>query len=120
MYDAKLMLIDSAAAVEDNVTGDAVDFRGEDHKVLHYRIIIPEVADDTTATIKIQESADGTTWVDLITPPAYSAAADTVVHARSRLRYRRATITKAGTGVANFDCGKVKMGVVPAGTHRDW
>lgn len=120
MFDKKLMLLDPSADVTATGTGTGVDFHGEDHYDLEYRIVIPKAAANTTLTVKIQESDDNDTYTDLIIMPAYSTAKVAHFHARSKKRYRRAIWTVGGTGASNADFGKVKIGVVPAGTHRDW
>lgn len=40
MFDNMLMLLDSSADVTSNVTGQAIDFHGEDTKELYYRIVV--------------------------------------------------------------------------------
>lgn len=117
MFDAKLMLIDSASNVTAAVTGSALDFKGEDMAQLVYRILVPAAAANTSMTVTIQESDNGTDWVDLVKSEAITAAGQKHIHARGKKRYRRALIAVTGTG-PNF--GKVKIGVVPAGIGTDW
>lgn len=117
MFDLNLMLINSTADVTASVTGSSVDFRGEDATMMFYRVVIPAVAADTSAIVKIQESDNGTDWNDLVSTPSITAAGDYHVHARSKKQYRRAILTPTGSSL-NF--GKVLVGAVPAGNYRDW
>lgn len=116
MFDSKLMLIDSSTDVTTNVTGDAVDFRGEDAAQLVYRVLVPAFTAGSV-TVTIQQSDDGSTnWSDLVKSDAIAKAGQVHLHARGKKRYRRATLAVSGSG--NF--GKMRVGVVPAGTYRDW
>jgi len=119
MFDLNLMLIDSLENVTDDVTGDAVDFKGQDLTDVYYGIQVPAVSTDDSVVVKIQHS-DTTTaedFTDLVTSPSITAAGEYVLHARSSKRYRRAIIDVTGESV---NLGKVRVGVVAGGTYTNW
>ena len=118
MFDKNLMLLDSVANVTADVTGAAIDFRGEDPVEVHYRCVVPAVATDTSCIIKIQES-DTTTSADFtdLVQLEITAPGDQYLRARSKKRYRRVVITPIGT---NPNFGKIRVGVVAAGEYTNW
>ena len=120
MFDKNLMLLDSVTDVTADVTGAAIDFRGEDPVEVHYRCVVPAVGADTSCIIKIQESDTTNTahFTDLVVGKSITAPGDQYLRARSKKRYRRVVITTTGTGTKNF--GKVRVGVVAAGEYTNW
>ena len=111
------MLIDSTADVTATVTGDACDFHGPDQDILCYRVYAPSATGTTPSMVaKIQESADKSTWTDLVAAAAMTAAGNKRLFAKSKLRYRRAVLTITGT-TPNF--GKVKVGLESGGQYTD-
>ena len=47
MFDKNLMLLDSVTDVKADVTGAAIDFRGEDPVEVHYRCVVPAVGEES-------------------------------------------------------------------------
>ena len=119
MFDLNLMLIDSLENVTDDVTGAAVDFKGQDLTDVYYGIQVPAVSKDDSLVVKIQHSATTTAddFTDLVTSASITAAGEYVVHARSNKRYRRAVLDTTG---GSINLGKVRVGVVAAGTYTNW
>jgi len=119
MFDLNLMLIDSLENVTGDVTGDAVDFKGQDLTDVYYGIQVPAVSTDDSLVVKIQHSATTTAddFTDLVTSASITAAGEYVVHARSNKRYRRAVLDTTG---GSINLGKVRVGVVAAGTYTNW
>ena len=119
MFDKNLMLLDSVTDVTADVTGAAIDFRGEDPVEVHYRCVVPAVAASTSCVIKIQESDTTTSgdFTDLVVGKSITAPGDQYLRARSKKRYRRVVITTTGSS-KNF--GKVRVGVVAAGEYTNW
>ena len=121
MFDKNLMLLDSVTDVTGDVTGDAVDFKGQDLTDVYYGIQVPAVSPmgDDSLVVKIQHSATTTAgdFTDLVTSTSITAAGEYVVHARSNKRYRRAVLDTTGVSV---NLGKVRVGVVAGGTYTNW
>jgi len=119
MFDLNLMLIDSLENVTGDVTGDAVDFKGQDLTDVYYGIQVPAVSTDDSLVVKIQHSATTTAddFTDLVTSAPITAAGEYVVHARSNKRYRRAVLDTTGVSI---NLGKVRVGVVAGGTYTNW
>ena len=119
MFDLNLMLIDSLENVTGDVTGAAVDFKGQDLTDVYYGIQVPAVSADDSLVVKIQHSATTTAndFTDLVTSASITAAGEYVVHARSNKRYRRAVLDTTGVSI---NLGKVRVGVVAAGTYTNW
>ena len=121
MFDKNLMLLDSVTDVTADVTGAAVDFKGQDLTDVYYGIRVPAVStgDFDSLVVKIQHSATTTAddFTDLVTSAPITAAGEYVVHARSNKRYRRAVLDTTG---GSINLGKVRVGVVAGGTYTNW
>ena len=112
MFDNMLMLLDSSADVMSNVTGQAIDFHGEDTKELYYRIVVPKAP--MSLEVAIEHSDDGSSWGLLVKSEAITKAGEVILHARSKKAFRRANVTVSG------NAGALKIGAVPAGSSRKW
>lgn len=100
--DSKLVLRDGATAgnltATGNGTGVDVSTGGLPLTGIAVRVIVPQAAGTSpTLDVKIQESADNSTWRDLVSFPQITAAGKYVRRFSGRLRYLRYAATVCGT-----------------------
>jgi hypothetical protein len=113
-FDTNLMLRSTTDALSSTETGATVDFGGADQRDLTYCMVVPGAVSGTAPTldVKIQESTDGTTWVDLVVFPQTAVVGKFFRTARGSLRYRRYYAAKDAYASG---WGAVKIGVDLAG-----
>ena len=115
-FDDKLMLIETTSAMTSTTTGSAVDLNGDDMDELNVRVIVGGTISGTTPKIvlKIQGSADKSTWVDLYTFPDITGVCEMNHKFRGKGRWRRAVATVSGTSPS---FGSVKVGYSTGGVY---
>ena len=113
-FDAKLMLIETTAAMTSTTTGSAVDFNAGDMHAMNYRVVVSGSVTGTTPKIvlKIQESADKSSWSDVYTFPDITGVGEWNKKIRCSKRWRRAVATVSGTSPS---FGSVKVGASTGG-----
>ncbi|MCD4751878.1 MAG: hypothetical protein K8R40_02285 [Anaerolineaceae bacterium] len=97
MRDANLTLR-STGGLSSSEDGASVDFGGADKGPITYELYAPQATGTTpTLDVKVQESADGSTWHDFLAFKQITAAGQYFVTGLSNERYRRAVFTLGGT-----------------------
>lgn len=109
-FDDKLMLLEPEEDLTSTVTGEAVDFNGDDMDELNFRAIIPSF-NGGKLVLKYQGSDNLQNWHDLYTTQEIITVGEFSHKIRGKGRYRRVVATVTGT--ANF--GKVKVGISTGG-----
>lgn len=112
MYDANLVLQDLVTKTA-TFTGSALDLKtGTPRRGYKVRLLVPTVAGTSpTLDVKVQESADNTTYNDLVSFDRVTAAAETFETVETSKRYIRALATIGGTApsfVYRLDVGLSK------------
>ena len=120
--DTSLYLRDGSSnltATEDSATG--VDFRGIDAAPMNYFCSVPAISSGDTLVVKLQGSANNSTWSDVYTFPTFDGTSGAGVLNKELLinyRYRRYHATVSGNGGENF--GAVKIWAAPAGRYTSY
>lgn len=120
-FDKNLMLRNTTTTLSTSETSDAgVNFGAADQRNLTYVVQVPLAPTGTSPTldVKIQESTDGTTWVDLVVFSQITAKGRYYRTVRGRLPYRRQYSTVGGSGTINF--GAVVVGVDVSGRYTSF
>jgi hypothetical protein len=114
--DNNLKLLASATKTASVTDATGVDFGSGDLLPTVYRAVVTAASASDTLDIKIQESADNSTWNDLAVFDQITAVGVYYVTARSPKRYRRYYATIAGTD-PSFT---FQIDVVPAGEYLSY
>lgn len=118
MFDNTKMFIQSTNDVTANVTGEAVEFPGEDMRELYVGIFAPQATGTTPKLVAtLEESSDKVNWKVVATSEPLTTKGNVTMHACCKKRWRRVVLTVTGT-TPNF--GKVIAGLVTSGNQRNW